>query len=65
MMLVGLRHEVGGDWVNYEAIYSNMVGAPLSELIERGGPGYLLLNWLSCQVKGGIYFINLIGRTNF
>ena len=31
-VLVSLRHEVGGNWFNYEAIYLDLVGASLSEL---------------------------------
>ena len=64
-MLVGLRHEVGGDWSNYEAIYLGMVGAPLSELLENGDPGYYLLNWLSLQVGGGTYLVNLMAGLLF
>ena len=64
-LLVGLRHEVGGDWFNYEAIYSNMVGAPLSELLEKGDPGYQLFNWVSLQVDGGTYFVNLMAGLLF
>ena len=64
-VLVGLRHEVGGDWFTYEAIYLNAVGAPFSELLEKGDPGYQLLNWLSSQVQGGTYLVNLIGGLIF
>ena len=59
-VLVGLRHEVGGDWFNYEAIYLSIVGAPLSELLEKGDPGYQLLNWISSQVEGGTYLVNFV-----
>ena len=64
-VLVGLRHEVGGDWFNYEAIYLNMVDAPLSELLEGGDPGYQMLNWLSSQVEGGTYLVNLMAGLIF
>ena len=57
---VGLRHEVGGDWFNYEDHYQNMVGAPLAEVFEGGDPGYVLLNWLSAQFGAGQYMVNLI-----
>ena len=53
IVLIGLRHEVGGDWINYENNYLDMIGAPLSELLEKGDPGYHLLNWMSLQVGGG------------
>ena len=65
IVLVGLRHEVGGDWFNYENIYLNMIGAPLSELLEKGDPGYHLLNWMSLQVGGGTYLVNLVGAVLF
>ena len=64
-LLVGLRHEVGGDWFNYEEIYRNMAGAPLSELLEKGDPGYHLLNWLSSQVGGSSYLVNLVSSVLF
>lgn len=59
-LLIGLRHQVGGDWGNYEANYLNMLGAPLSEVLEKGDPGYYLLNWLSAQVSGDVYLVNLM-----
>ena len=64
-VLVGLRHKVGGDWSNYEAIYLDIAGAPLSELLDMGDPGYYLLNWLSSQVEGGTYLVNLMAGLIF
>ena len=64
-LLIGLRHQVGGDWGNYEAHYLNMLGAPLSEALEKGDPGYYLLNWLSSEIGGGIYLVNLVTGTLF
>ena len=58
-LLIGLRHEVGGDWLNYEAQYFRTVGAPLSEILVESDPGYFLFNWLSTQVGGGVYLVNL------
>lgn len=59
-LLIGLRHEVGGDWANYERNYLGMMGAPLSEMLTSDDPGYALLNWLSMQVGGGVVLVNLI-----
>lgn len=59
-LLIGLRHQVGGDWGTYVSHYQYMVGAPFSEVLEMGDPGYYLLNWLSAQVGGGIYLVNLM-----
>lgn len=64
-LLIGLRHDVGGDWLNYEANYLDMLGAPLAEVLTMGDPGYYLLNWLSAQVGGGVYLVNLISGALF
>ena len=64
-LLIGLRHQVGGDWFNYESHYLDMVGAPLSEVFEGHDPGYYLLVWLSTQVGGGVYLANLVFGTLF
>lgn len=59
-LLIGLRHEVGGDWGNYERHYLDMVGAPLSEVLDNSDPGYYLLTWLATKVNGGVYLVNLV-----
>lgn len=64
-LLIGLRHEVGGDWFNYEAHYRNTIGAPLAEALEKNDPGYYLLIWLSTQIDGGIYLVNMVFGTLF
>ena len=64
-LFVGLRHEVGGDWFNYESNYLDMVGMPISEVFERGDPGYNLLSLLSIEVGGGVYLVNLVSGALF
>jgi len=65
-LLIGLRHQVGGDWGNYELHYLGMVGAPLAEVLEqKGDPGYYLLNWLAAKVNGGVYLVNLVSGALF
>lgn len=59
-LLIGLRYQVGGDWFSYENHYFNMVGAPLLEALENNDPGYYLLIWLSTQVNGGVYLVNMV-----
>jgi len=58
-LLIGLRHEVGGDWGTYERHYLYMLGEPLAEVLAYSDPGYYLLNWLSGQVDGGVHLVNL------
>lgn len=59
-LLIGFRHEVGGDWATYEEHYQSMVGAGWREALERSDPGYYLLTWLSTTVGGGVYLVNLV-----
>ena len=59
-LLIGLRHQVGGDWGTYEKHYFEMVGASLAEVLDSSDPGYYVINWLSTLVDGGIYTVNLI-----
>ncbi len=61
--LVGLRHEVGGDWAAYLSYLEMMSGEPLQVLLSPNEPGYLLLNWLGANVWGGIYIVNTLSAT--
>lgn len=56
--LIGFRHEVGGDWFNYEAHFSNVSHMVFAEAVDHGDPGYYALNWLIAQLGGGVYWAN-------
>lgn len=58
-LMVGLRYEVGGDWGNYFSYLNAVKGAPLSEVLAKGDPGYNLINWLSSKLGWDIYGVNL------
>lgn len=57
--MIGLRHEVGGDWFNYIS-HIDMVAAPLQEALSEGDPAYSLLNWLAAETGLGVYFVNTV-----
>ena len=59
-LMVGLRHQVGGDWRSYEMHYLTTMGAPLQEVLEQSDPGYYLIVWLATKVNGGVYLVNLV-----
>jgi hypothetical protein len=59
-LLIGLRHEVGGDWFQYELIFDNYKGISLSELLAGSEPGYALANGLSGWFGWGAYGANLL-----
>lgn len=59
-LMMGLRHEVGGDWGSYLPLFRNTAMQPFMEIMEGGDPGYYGMNWLVAQAGGGIYHVNLI-----
>ena len=65
ILLIGLRHEVGGDWFNYLRHLEAARGASLGDLLALGDPGYRLLNWVAVQLGGGIYAVNSLGAIIF
>jgi hypothetical protein len=61
-LLIGLRDEVGGDWINYVLAFDILNGVKFSELFEnvRDDSLYNLANWISSQIGWGVYGVNLI-----
>lgn len=59
-LMIGLRHEVGGDWYPY----LDRVTATTSELLEEtfvnGDPAYSLLNWIAAKSSLGVYLVNTV-----
>lgn len=59
-ILIGLRHEVGGDWENYIRIFSGSDSInSLSEIHFSRDPGYQFINYVSAFFGFGIYGVNL------
>lgn len=58
-VLIGLRYEIGADWWPYVEHYERATGNSFRDGLETSDPGYAALNWLSAQVSGDIYLVNL------
>ncbi|NDH69049.1 MAG: EpsG family protein [Gammaproteobacteria bacterium] len=61
-MIIGLRHETGGDWFNYRAGFDSFTDGDLYSAIENIGysdPSYALLSWISPSF-GGFHFVNFV-----
>jgi hypothetical protein len=58
--MVGFRHEVGGDWFNYQRHVDEMFGVPFALAFEHEEPLYNLLNWLGANVGGEQYLANFV-----
>ena len=59
-LLIGLRDQVGGDWLNYIPYLERSLGLPFSAILQEDEPGYGLLNWIGANIGGGVYFVNTI-----
>lgn len=60
VVMIGLRHEVGGDWNAYINHIDMVTNVPLQDALSHGDPGYSLLNWLAAETGLGIYFTNTV-----
>lgn len=59
-LMMGLRHEVGGDWMNYLPHFRHTASMTFGEVMGRSDPGYYGLNWLVARLGGDIYHVNLV-----
>ncbi|MDH3580654.1 MAG: EpsG family protein [Hyphomicrobiales bacterium] len=58
-ILIGLRYQVGGDWGGYERIFRYSSYLTFDEVLLRGDPGYIFLNWLAAKAGYDIALVNL------
>ncbi|MGJ7461983.1 EpsG family protein [Halomonas sp. MA07-2] len=58
-LAIGLRFEVGGDWVAYLRYLSGASTMTLFEVFTSKDPGYYLVNWLAANLGGNIHWVNL------
>ncbi len=57
---VGFRDHVGGDWDSYLIYINEINNSSILDIIQGADPAYFLLNWISANVGGEIYLVNLI-----
>ena len=62
VLMVGLRHEVGGDWLTYIEIFDRYADQSFAALMSVSEPGYALLNGLSARLGWSFYGANLFVR---
>ena len=65
VVLIGFRHEVGGDWYHYVHHYKRVIGVSLDAALVRGDPGYIFLNWIMASWGWGMYGVNVIAAFIF
>ncbi len=60
ILVIGLRHEVGGDWIAYLSQPDSERGESFSEILFKQDIAYAFLNWLGANSWGGIYLVNTV-----
>lgn len=65
VLMIGLRHEVGGDWTQYLEMLDSYTGASDAGEFGFQDPAFVLFNWLSVQTGLGIYLLNLLSAIFF
>ncbi len=58
VFFIGFRHQVGGDWGNYQDIYDMVTDATWQQAIVITEPGYGFINWFFYQLGLTIHFVN-------
>jgi hypothetical protein len=66
VLIIGLRHEVGGDWETYLEMLDSYAGSTLNAR-EFGfqDPAFILLNQISVKTGLGIYLLNFLSAIVF
>lgn len=63
---VGLRHQVGGDWLNYLPMIDTALQQSFAEAVAQNGDlAYSALTWMSAHAGAGIYGVNLMSALVF
>jgi len=60
VLMIGLRHQVGGDWLTYADHITEAGYQSLAQAVGTGDPVYSLLNWLAARMDLGPYFVNTV-----
>jgi hypothetical protein len=60
VLAIGLRHEVGGDWVAYLEHLDLGYSSTFSQALDGKDPAYSLLNWLAAQIGGSVHLVNTV-----
>ncbi len=60
VLLIGLRFEIGGDWVSYLWYIDQVEFIGLLEALVLSDAGYMLINWVSAYLGFGIYGVNIV-----
>ena len=63
--MIGLRHEVGGDWFKYIEVLETYTDTSMSDKFGFQDPAFVLFNKLAVWTGTGAYLINLLSAIFF
>ena len=65
VLMIGLRHEVGGDWIQYIEMLDSYADETMDDKFAFQDPAFVWLNNLAIWSDTGIYSINLLSAIFF
>jgi len=65
VLMIGLRHEVGGDWVQYIELLDSYTGTTVSDRFGFQDPAFIFFNKLAAWSRAGVYLLNLLSAILF
>jgi hypothetical protein len=65
VLMIGLRHEVGGDWNAYLRVVTISTDLTSARSAANGDPAYIFLNFVAAQSGLGIYLVNSVNAILF
>ena len=60
VIIIGWRHEVGGDWINYVDQFDSMNYYSISDALTHADPGFIFIEYISNILGFGIYTVNFV-----
>ena len=65
VMMIGLRHEVGGDWIQYIQMLESYTNTAAANKFEFQDPAFVLFNMLASWSGLGVYLLNFLSAIFF
>jgi hypothetical protein len=65
VLMIGLRHEVGGDWIQYLEMLDGYIYKNINDQNGFQDPAFVIFNLISVKTGLGIYLLNLLSAIFF
>jgi hypothetical protein len=65
VLMIGLRHEVGGDWMTYIELLNSYTDPTTADKFGFQDPAFVLFNILAASTGTGVYLLNLLSAIFF